>query len=132
MKTLLASAMAILMIASCNQTSNTNTSEKQDSPDNSQKLVGRWLQPIPGQENQQQGFELKTDHSAESVNTNTMKYEKWKLSKDTLLLWGHTEGVAEQSSFTDTLLIKKISESELVTSYKGGSKEDEQTYHKEK
>lgn len=132
MKTLLASAMTILVIVSCDSSSIKKASEKIPYKNNSQELVGKWVQPIPGQESQLQGFELKTGNSAESINTNTIKYEKWKLSKDTLFLSGHTEGVAEQSFFTDTLLIKNISDSELVISYKGSSAGDEQTYHKEK
>lgn len=132
MKTLIASAMTILVIVSCDSSSTKKASEEIPSKDNSRELIGKWVQPIPGQESQLQGFKLKTDNSAESINTNTMKYEKWKLSKDTLFLYGHTKGVAEQSSFTDTLLIKNISDSELVISYKGSSTGDEQTYHKEK
>jgi|SRR5690606_21069814 len=132
MKTLIASAMTILVIVSCDSSSTKKASEEIPSKDNSRELIGKWVQPIPGQESRLQGFNLKTDNSVESINTNTIKYEKWKLSEDTLFLSGYTIGVAEQSSFTDTLLIKKISNSELTISYIGGSKEDEQTYHKEK
>ena len=60
MKTLLASAMTILVIVSCDSSSIKKASEKIPYKNNSQELVGKWVQPIPGQESQLQGFELKT------------------------------------------------------------------------
>lgn len=132
MKTLLATIVTSLLIISCDSSSKKNTFEKIESEGDEPKISGKWTQPIPGQENERQGFELKNDYSAISINTNTMKYQSWKRLKDTLFLSGYTQGVAEQSSFTDTLLIKKLSDSKLIFSYKGGLKEDEQTYNREK
>lgn len=97
-----------------------------------QALIGKWTQPIPGQPDQLQGFELQEDHSAISINTNTIKYVKWQNSQDTLFLMGYTVGVAVQSVFTDTLLINKLSDAELIISYKGGTKDEEQIYEKQK
>jgi len=77
-------------------------------------LFGKWVQPIPGQENENQGFQLNEDGTANSLNMHTLLYDKWKLSKDTLFLWNHTVGVKEVSANIDSLLIKKVSDVELI------------------
>ncbi|HEY8917290.1 MAG TPA: lipocalin family protein [Chitinophaga sp.] len=83
------------------------------SPD---QLIGKWLQPVPGLDKQKQGFDLRKDSVARSLNMYTLVYEKWALVKDTLLLWNHTEGVEKQDSAAtiDTVLIKELTDSTLV------------------
>lgn len=83
------------------------------SPD---QLIGKWLQPVPGLDKQKQGFDLRKDSVARSLNMYTLVYEKWGLVKDTLLLWNHTEGVEKQDSAAtiDTVLIKELTDSTLV------------------
>lgn len=96
-----------------------------------ENLFGRWLQPIPGEEDESQGFVLNKDYTATSLNIHTLLYEKWALSQDTLFLWSHTQGVNLYSENIDTLLIKKLTEKELVIA-PANAKDIEERYIKEK
>src|SRR5690242_15836414 len=49
-----------------------------------QALIGKWLRPVPGRDKETQGFDLRKDGSAHSINMYTLVYEKWTLSNDTL------------------------------------------------
>ncbi|CAA7194915.1 lipocalin-like domain-containing protein [Chryseobacterium potabilaquae] len=118
--------------AAAADTTSTSTEAPASQEVNKDQLVGKWLQPIPGQENQKQGFQLNKDNTASSLNIHTLLYDKWEVSNDKLLLWSHTEGVKEASANVDTLLIKKLTETELVVSPLKGGPADEQTYNKEK
>jgi hypothetical protein len=81
-----------------------------------EKLIGKWLRPVPGRDKETQGFDLRKDGSAYPINMHTLVYEKWALSKDTLLLWNHTEGVHEKDSAAtvDTTLVKELTDTTLV------------------
>jgi hypothetical protein len=78
------------------------------------KLIGKWIQPVPGVDKEMQGFYLKKDGTARSINMYTLVYEKWTLQHDTLLLWNHSEGVADTTTIIDTALIKELTDSTLV------------------
>jgi len=121
-----------IVLSSCNFPSKNPVSEDVSVVDGEKELNGKWLQPIPGQEDKSQGFELNNDKTASTINTNTMEYEKWKSSKDTLYIWGHTIGVKKTSAFVDTLIIKSLSDSELVISRLGSVDEDQEIFHKAK
>ncbi|MDV4042189.1 hypothetical protein CMT37_05025 [Elizabethkingia anophelis] len=97
---------------------------------NKENLFGKWLQPIPGEEDEFQGFALNKDQTARSLNIHTLLYEKWAVSKDTLFLWSHTQGVNLFSENIDTLLIKKLTEKELVIA-PARAKDIEERYIKE-
>jgi hypothetical protein len=77
-------------------------------------IFGRWTQPVQGIDSIFQGFYLKKNGTASSINMETLKYEKWKLLKDTLLLWSHSEGVATRTATIDTLLVKTLNDTVLV------------------
>lgn len=81
-----------------------------------EQLAGKWLQPVSGLEKEVQGFELRKDGIAKSINMYTRVYEKWLLLRDTLLLWNHTEGVQEKDSAAtiDTTVIRALTDSTLV------------------
>ncbi|SHK08635.1 lipocalin family protein [Epilithonimonas mollis] len=134
MKKALTLLMSVLLIISCNSPSEkTSKAElKTQTSAVDKRLYGKWVQPIPGQEENKQGFELNDNQTAHSININTMEYEKWLSSKDTLFIWGHTTGVRETSSFVDTLLIKKLSDSQLVISRLGNIEGDQEIYQKTK
>lgn len=80
------------------------------------QLLGRWLQPVAGRENELQGFHLKKNGKAFSINTYAVIYEKWQLKKDTLLLWNYVE--SEQNKDTaiiiDTTIIRSLTDNTLV------------------
>ncbi|SIO46962.1 lipocalin-like domain-containing protein [Chitinophaga niabensis] len=77
-------------------------------------IFGKWTQPVQGIDSIFQGFQLKKNGTASSINMETLKYDKWKLLKDTLLLWSHSEGVANRTATIDTLLIKTLNDTVLV------------------
>ena len=79
-------------------------------------LSGRWLQPVPGRDNEWQGFELRKNGKATSINTYSMVYEKWTLQHDTLLLWNHSEvGITKDTTHNvDTIIIKALTDTSLV------------------
>jgi len=81
-----------------------------------EQLVGKWLRPVQGRDKEMQGFQLKKNGSAVSINMYTLVYEKWELVKDTLLLWNHTQGEQQQDSAAtiDTTIIKDLTDSTLV------------------
>ena len=77
-------------------------------------IFGKWTQPVQGIDSIFQGFHLKKNGVASSINMETLKYDKWKLEKDTLLLRSHSEGVATRTATIDTLLIKTLNDTVLV------------------
>jgi hypothetical protein len=83
---------------------------------NADQLVGKWLQPVPGLDNETQGFFLKKNGKAISINTYSLVYDKWLLQHDTLLLWNHAEGTHSKDSAAtiDTTIIKSLTDTSLV------------------
>jgi hypothetical protein len=83
---------------------------------NTDQLLGKWLQPVPGLDKEMQGFLLKKNGKAVSVNTYSMVYDKWQLLHDTLLLWNHAEGThsKDTAATIDTTIIKLLTDSSLV------------------
>jgi hypothetical protein len=88
------------------------------------QLFGRWIEPIPGNEKEMQGFELLTDSSAKSINSSTLVYTKWWTDSDNLVLvsksiGNHTTGIDTLSyhiiSLTKDSLILK--DGELILRY---------------
>ncbi|WP_106915789.1 lipocalin-like domain-containing protein [Chryseobacterium aurantiacum] len=122
------------ILTACNSPKKENVTA--DSEAKRAELIGKWVQPIPGQENENQGIELREDGVAASINMHTLLYEKWKVSHDTLYLWSRTVGVSQPSvsSDIDTLLIKKLDNKSLtILSLLGEPKNNvAQTYSKEK
>ena len=45
-------------------------------------ITGQWVQPIPGMEQQMQGFKLKKGGEASSINMATLLYEKWEKEQE--------------------------------------------------
>ncbi|WP_343667245.1 lipocalin family protein [Chitinophaga sp.] len=82
----------------------------------SAKLIGKWLQPVTGKDNEWQGMELKKNRKAIAINMYSLVYEKWKLQHDTLLLWNHAEGVKSSDSTRtiDTAIIRDLTDTSLV------------------
>ncbi|SMO72853.1 Lipocalin-like [Chryseobacterium rhizoplanae] len=125
--------IALGVLTACNSPSgNKNSDSTKDINSQRVKLIGKWLQPIPGMESEKQGFELYENGVATSLNIHTLQYDKWMVSQDTLFLWYHTEGVQQVSNGVDTLIIKKLDVNNLVVSSAGTNTSDEDTYTKEK
>lgn len=77
-------------------------------------LAGEWIQPVPGMPQMTQGFTLKEDGSASSVNMATLKYESWKEENGKLILSGKSIGNHQTLDFTDTFAIEKLTEDSLI------------------
>lgn len=78
------------------------------------KLIGKWIQPVAGLDKEMQGFQLRKNGTARSINMYTLVYEKWALNNDTLFLWSRSEGVKDTSAVVDTTLIRELSDTSLV------------------
>ena len=77
-------------------------------------LEGSWVEPVPGMEEQTQGFTLNEDGTAVSINMATLQYQEWSASGDTLVLTGKSIGNGQTIDMTDTLLIVSVSADSLV------------------
>lgn len=49
-------------------------------------LLGSWVEPIPGNEKEFQGFTLNSDGTAKSINMATLQYQKWRFKDGQLIL----------------------------------------------
>lgn len=90
-------------------------------------LEGKWVEPIPGMEDQMQGISLEKDGKASSINSATLQYRAWVRQGDTLILSGQSLGNGQTIDFVDSYQIEKLSNDELVL------KSDDMTinYHKQ-
>lgn len=77
-------------------------------------LEGKWVEPIPGMENQVQGVSLEKDGKASSINSATLQYKSWVRQGDTLVLSGQSLGNGQTIDFVDSYQIEKLSDKELV------------------
>lgn len=91
-----------LFCASC------SNSTSQDS----KRLVGTWLQPIPGQDGTQ-GIKLDADGTAQSINMATLQYTAWSMADGNLVLNGKSIGNGTESDFSDTLGISLVTDDSL-------------------
>lgn len=76
-------------------------------------IEGKWIEPIPGMENQMQGINLEKGGKASSINMATLQYEKWEKKDNILILSGKSIGNQETINFTDTLAIVNCSNDKL-------------------
>lgn len=77
-------------------------------------LEGKWVQPIPGMEDQMQGVNLEKDGRASSINSATLQYKSWVRQGDTLVLSGQSLGNGQTIDFVDSYQIEKLSDTELI------------------
>ena len=83
-------------------------------------LEGKWVEPIPGMEDQMQGISLEKDGKASSINSATLQYQSW-------VRQGESLGNGQTIDFVDSYQIEKLSDDELIL------KSDDMTinYHKQ-
>lgn len=80
---------------------------------NDATIVGEWVQEVPNMPNMTQGMKLEKNGMAESINMNTLKYEKWEKVDDKLILSGKSIGNGVTCDFSDTLTIVSLTSKEL-------------------
>lgn len=103
---------SVVMLTACSQ----------PSVDNQPSIEGSWVEPIPGMSDQEQGFTLGSDGKATSINMATLQYESWKQDGDLLILSGKSIGNHQTISFTDTLVVEKLSSDSLSVKQKGNTR----------
>lgn len=77
-------------------------------------IVGKWVQPVIGLQDAEQGFVLMEGGKASSVNMATLQYETWQLQGSKLILSGKSIGNRQEISFTDTLKIETLTQDSLI------------------
>lgn len=77
-------------------------------------IEGEWVEPVPGMENQVQGINLEKGGKASSINMATLQYESWEKKDNKLILSGKSIGNHETISFSDTLIVEKLTKEELT------------------
>ena len=108
MKKTLTAMVAILLAAACSSETS---------------LEGKWLQPVPGMENMEQGFLLAPDGRAESVNMSTLRYKRWQRDGNKLILSGESIGNGQTIVFEEEYEIEKLDDSHLVLRQNDGKQE---------
>ncbi len=84
------------------------------------KIIGTWLQPIPGMEDEFQGIRLNKDGSADSVNMRTLQYDHWQRKGDVLILTGQSIGNHQTITIREEYKIQKL-DNHTLELYGGGS-----------
>ncbi|MGG5507020.1 MULTISPECIES: lipocalin family protein [unclassified Myroides] len=110
-KMTLALAFLALAFASCKQpkevpveeTTTTEVVEETTTPQavDTKELVASWTQPNPINDKEVQGFELKEDGTAASINRATLQTKKWWVEGDKLFL--EQESIGNGTSSIDTV-----------------------------
>lgn len=80
----------------------------------SELLIGEWVQPIPGMEEQIQGIRIEKGGKASSINMHTLVYESWKKDGNELVLTGKSIGNGMTIEFSDRYIIKTLNNNVLV------------------
>ncbi|MBP3356337.1 MAG: lipocalin family protein [Rikenellaceae bacterium] len=87
-------------------------------------LIGSWVHPVPGNEQESEGIELQPKGAAASINRATLLYETWGLSEDgRLVLTGKSVGNGQTIDFADTVEVVRLDDTELVLSSASGFEE---------
>lgn len=77
-------------------------------------IEGKWVEPVPGMENQMQGINFEKGGKASSINMATLQYEKWEKQGDMLILSGKSIGNSQTITFVDTLTVAECTNNKLV------------------
>lgn len=79
-----------------------------------ESIVGKWVQPVSGLPEIEQGFVLEADGSASSVNMATLVYDRWERLDNRLILSGKSIGNHQTIAFSDTFAIEKLTQDSLI------------------
>ncbi len=81
---------------------------------NDSDIEGRWIQPVPGMEGMTQGFCIEKGGKASYINMATLQYDTWEQDGNLLILTGKSIGNKQTCGFSDTLLIKELTDNTLT------------------
>ena len=82
-------------------------------------IEGSWVEPVPGMEHMLQGIKIESGGKASSINMATLQYETWESKDGKLILTGKSIGNHRTLSFTDTLMIEKLTQDSFLILSKG-------------
>ncbi len=77
-------------------------------------IIGEWIQPVPGMENQFQGINIKEGGDASSINMSTLVYKSWRHNGDMLTLKGESIGNGQMIEFSEKYEVEKLSRRMLI------------------
>ncbi|HEY6143621.1 MAG TPA: lipocalin family protein [Flavobacterium sp.] len=114
--------LAAFAFLSCNRAlkpEKTNAGDSVSKTENSTNpLIGSWVQPNPINEKEVQGFTLKNDGTAASINMATLVYKKWWTEKGKLILVA--ESIGNGSSSIDTTQYEIVNKTNSILELKNG------------
>lgn len=71
-------------------------------------LIGDWVEPVPGMEDEVQGFSLHEDGNAASINMATLRYQRWRFDNGELILTGESIGNRTSSTFDEVYRVQSL------------------------
>lgn len=77
-------------------------------------IEGEWIEPVPGMEDQVQGFCLEKGGKASSINMATLQFDRWERRDSMLILSGKSIGNGLTIEFSDTLTIRELTDTGLT------------------
>ncbi len=112
-------SLSIILLYGCNTHSEKNESQLEQPNSDAEnripdQLIGNWIKPIDGSQNEYDGFQLNNDHSAYSINMHTLLYKKWSTFNNSIVLTGKSIGNKTTSEFDDTLKIVLANSTDLI------------------
>ncbi|MCX2679846.1 lipocalin family protein [Galbibacter sp. EGI 63066] len=126
--TLTITILAAFTFLACNKTSKQtiNAGGSNSETENiTNLLIGSWVQLNPIDEKEVQGFTLKNDGTAESINMATLVYKKWWIEKGKFVLVA--ESIGSGSSSIDTTKYEIVNRTNSVLELKDGDYTDRYT-----
>jgi hypothetical protein len=121
--------LAVFTFLSCNRALKQEKTNTEDSvsktENNTNPLIGSWVQPNPINEKEVQGFTLKNDGTAASINMATLVYKKWWTEKDKLILV--IESIGNGSSSIDTTQYDIVKNTNSILELKRGNYTEQYT-----
>ena len=128
-KALTITILTVFTFLSCNHTSKQETTNAGSSDSKTENitnpLVGSWVQPNPINEKEVQGFTLKSNGTAESINMATLVYKKWWNEEGKLILVA--ESIGNGLSSMDTTKFEVIHNTSSILELKNGDYIDRYT-----
>lgn len=76
-------------------------------------LLGSWIEPIPGNKKEFQGFTLNSDGTAKSINMATLQYQKWQYKDGKLILTSKSIGNKTSSVGEEVYTVISVNENYL-------------------
>lgn len=78
------------------------------------QLMGSWVESIPGEKKEFQGFTLYSDGTAGSINTGKLLYKTWRVRGENISLVVESEGKGFESQDMETYAFEQVSKNTLL------------------